>query len=139
MILKTAQTRQGLLGRSKVFVCVVKLSGRTSVGQLSRHRQTFAKTPVGGVFHVGVRVLLALTAQAALGPERALSGNWLPNEEKITLLTVSIQCAWRLAEANWMQRRAGKRVILISVPKLPRAPLAAEVLLYELETQTSSR
>lgn len=107
------------------------------MGQLSRHRQTFAKTPVG-VLHVGVRALPALTAQAAPGPERGPSGNWLLNEEKITLLMVSIQCAWRLAEANWMQRQASKRVILISVPKLPQAPLAAEVLLYEQETQASS-
>lgn len=50
------------------------------------------------------------------------------------LLMVSVKRVYGLVESTWMQRQAGKRVILISVPKLPWAPLAAEVPLYEQET-----
>lgn len=49
------------------------------------------------------------------------------------LLRVSIKYVYWLVESTWMQRQAGERVILTSVPKLPWAPLAAEVLLYEQE------
>jgi len=64
-------------------------------------------------------VLLAVTGQAALGLENGPNGNWLLNEEKITLLMVSIKRAQWLAELKWMQRQAGKHVILILVSKLP--------------------
>ena len=45
------------------------------------------------MFHVGMRVLLAVTMQAALGLENGPNGNWLLNEEKIMLLMVNIKCA----------------------------------------------
>lgn len=75
-------------------------------------------------------VLLAVTLGLPNGP----NGNWLLKEEKITLLMVGIKCAQCLAKLSWKPRQAGKSVILISVPKLPWAPPAAEVLLYGQET-----
>lgn len=79
-------------------------------------------------------MLLTVTVQAALGLENGPNGNCLLNEEKTMLLMVSIKRVYGLVESTWMQRQAGKRVILISVPKLPWVPLAAEVPLYEQET-----
>lgn len=101
----------------------MKLSGRTSLGQLSQHCHTFTKIPV--CFLVGCE-LLTVTLQAALGLQNGPNGNWQLKEEKTTLLMVSIKCAQSLAKLNWSPRQAGKGVILISVPKLPWAPLAAE-------------
>lgn len=89
---------------------MVKLSGKSSVEQLSQHHQTFAKTQ-----HISCWDASAVTVQATLGLENGLNGNWLLNEEKITLLMVSVKCVWWLAESNWMQRQAGKHVIFISV------------------------
>lgn len=48
---------------------------------------------------------------------------------------VSIKHAEGLAELQWMQRQAGKRAILVSVPEFPWTPLAARVLVYEQEIQ----